>query len=69
MYYALLRRISVTVFNFTRPPVLSALLLILSASRFLVAGKIIGLRLELNGVLRPESEERGQRKQRTLACV
>ena len=32
---ALLRLISVTVFNFTHPPVLSALLLILSASRFL----------------------------------
>ena len=34
---ALLGLISVTVFNFTHPPVLSALLLILSASRFLVA--------------------------------
>ena len=32
---ALLRLISVTVFNFTHPPVLSALLLILSDSRFL----------------------------------
>ena len=33
--WALLRLISVTVFNFTHPPVLSAPLLILSASRFL----------------------------------
>ena len=33
--WALLCLISVTVFNFTRPPVLSAPLLILSASRFL----------------------------------
>ena len=33
--WALLRLISVTVFNFTHPPVLSTLLLILSASRFL----------------------------------
>ena len=33
--WALLRLLSVTVFNFTRPPVLSAPLLILSASRFL----------------------------------
>ena len=40
---ALLRLISVTVFNFTHPPVLSVLLLILSASRFLAPDSPLGV--------------------------